>query len=222
VDLDPQANATIALGIDPKRLKNSIYTLLLRTSTPKETILKIRNKLWLIPSTIELCGIEVEFSNTSAREYLLEEAIKDLEEYEVIFLDCPPSIGLLNINALVFATGVIIPIQCEFFALQGVSLLLKTIQLVRERLNPGLTVLGIALCLFDSRKLLSHEVAREVENFFQKISLPDAPKVFRTKIRTNVKLAEAPSHGKSIFEYAPQSHGAIDYRSLAEELLELI
>jgi chromosome partitioning protein len=219
IDLDPQANATLSFGINLYDLKKSTYSVLTAVNKPDESIIKVRENLYLLPSNIDLAGAEVEFSSAVGREYILKDAMKNTIDFDFIFVDCPPSMGLLNINALSYVNEIFIPIQCEFFALQGVSLLLKTIELVRKRLNPELTLSGVIMCMFDARKILSRDVAKEIEKFFSNEFPLGNPKIFKTFIRTNVKLAEAPSFGKSIFDYAPDSHGAYDYINLAKEVL---
>jgi chromosome partitioning protein len=219
VDLDPQANATLGLGINPEQGLNNIYDVLGGKLCATEAIVEIAERLYLIPSTLELAGAELELSTTPGREFVLKDVLKKVNEFNFVLVDCPPSLGILNINALVYVNEIVIPLQCEFLALQGLSLLLKTIKLVRERLNPGLSLTGIVACMFDIRKGLCKEVVQEIEGFF--LSFYPATRVFQTKIRTNVRLAEAPSHGKSIFKYAPESHGALDYMSLAYEVLGL-
>lgn len=215
VDLDPQSNTTISFGLNPHELKETIYTLLLKGTQPQNIIKEISPNLFLIPSNIELAGAELELSTVIGRESVLRDALSEINSFDFVFVDCPPSMGILNINGLAYVSEVFIPLQCEFFALHGISLLLKTVDLVRRRLNPALEITGIIPCMYDSRKSLSREVIKELEEFFKE-------KMFKTKIRTNVRLAEAPSHGKSIFEYAPASFGAEDYINLAKEILDIL
>jgi len=214
VDLDPQGNATIGLGISRKEVTNSLYQVLLEEFPAKEAILTIKTNLFLLPSIIELAGAEIELVTMVSREYRLREALDDLTgAYDYILLDCPPSLGLLTINAMTAADSILIPIQCEFYALEGVTQLLSTINLVRRRLNPKLEVEGVLLTMSDGRTLLSQEVTKEVQAVFPK-------KVFEAIIPRSVRLAEAPSFGKSIFDYEPRSKGAAAYLALAKEVLE--
>lgn len=215
VDLDPQGNATIGLGIDRSKLDFSAYQILLDEVPPQETILPTRYpRLFLIPSTIELAGAEIELVALVSREYRLREALKEIKGgFDFVLLDCPPSLGLLTINAMTAADSLLIPIQCEFYALEGVTQLLNTINLVRRRLNPGLELEGVLLTMFDGRTTLSQDVEKDVRAVFE-------GKVFRANIPRSVRLAEAPSHGKSILEYEPNSKGAQAYLTLAKEVLE--
>lgn len=215
VDLDPQGNATIGLGIDRSKLDISTYQILLDEVSPQEAILPTRYPgLFLIPSTIELAGAEIELVALVSREYRLREALKEIKGgFDFVLLDCPPSLGLLTINAMTAADSVLIPIQCEFYALEGVTQLLNTINLVRRRLNPSLELEGVLLTMFDGRTTLSQDVERDVRAVFE-------GKVFRASIPRSVRLAEAPSHGKSILEYEPHSKGAQAYLTLAKEVLE--
>lgn len=212
IDLDPQANATVSLGLTPHRLEKTVYTLLAGRTPLDDVILRLSENLHMIPSNIELAGAELELSAAIGREYTLRDALASLTGYDVVIIDSPPSMGLLNVNGLTYAAEVFIPIQCEFLALHGVSLLLRTIQMVKKRLNPTLELSGVIACMFDARKGLSQEVLDEIKNHF-------GDKLFRSRIRTNVKLAEAPSHGKTVFDYAPESNGARDYLNLAKEIL---
>ena len=215
VDLDPQSNATVSFGIVPHELKNTTYTLLCNDIKSNDVIRKVADNLFLIPSNIDLAGAELELSTAIGRESVLKDAMEGVDNFDFIFVDCPPSMGILNVNGLTYVDEVFIPLQCEFFALHGISLLLRTIDLVKKRLNPTLTISGIIPCMFDIRKGLSKEVISEIEAFFKE-------KVFKTRIRVNVRLAEAPSHGKSIFDYAPDSYGSEDYMNLAKEILGII
>jgi chromosome partitioning protein len=212
IDIDPQANATLGLGISGETSAITVYDILKKEKKYSEAIKKVSDSLDIIPSNIELAAAELDLQNSIARECVLKDALQGVDSYDITILDCPPSLGLLNINALVYVDYVLIPIQCEFFALQGVTMLMKTIDLVRSRINPRLEIGGIIACMYNVRTSLSSEVYQEIKNFFRE-------KVFETRIRTNVRLAEAPSHGKSIVEYAPDSHGAEDYFNLAREIL---
>jgi chromosome partitioning protein len=214
IDLDPQSNATISFGLRPHELKLTTYSILVGGSPPADVIRQIAPNLFLIPASIDLAGAEMELSTQFGREQILRDAMQNVTDYDFCLVDCPPSLGILNVNGLVFVNEVFIPMQCEFFALHGLSLLVRTIDVVKKRLNPALAVTGVVACMYDARKGLSRETVREIESHF-------GPKVFSTKIRTNVRLAEAPSHGKSIFDYAPESYGTEDYRALAREVAGL-
>ena len=214
IDLDPQSNTTINFGLRPHELKLTTYSILVGGSAPQDVIRQIAPNLFLIPASIDLAGAEMELSTQFGREQILRDAMSNVSDFDYCLVDCPPSLGILNVNGLVFVNEVFIPMQCEFFALHGLSLLVKTIEVVKKRLNPALAVTGVVPCMYDVRKGLARDIVREIENYF-------GSKVFRTKIRTNVRLAEAPSHGKSIFDYAPDSYGTEDYRALAREVAGL-
>jgi chromosome partitioning protein len=209
IDLDPQSNATVSLGIPPHQQKNTSYALL--NGGPLEPI-PLNDNLHLVPSNIELAGAEMELTSVIGREIVLADALANVSGYDFMILDCSPSLGLLSVNALTTANEVMVPLQCEFLALHGISLLMRTIELVKKRLNPKLEITGVIPCMYDVRKGLARDVVVEIEKHF-------GSKVFKTKIRSNVRLAEAPSHGKSIFDYAPESNGAEDYLSLAREVV---
>ncbi len=215
VDLDPQANATTSLGIDPRRLSASVYNLLIEKA-PFDSVLTLTDRLGLdlLPATTDLAGAEVEMSRMMARERLLARALQPaVEKYDYIFIDEPPSLGLLTVNGLTAAThGVVVPVQCEYLALEGLSLLLHTIQQVREVLNERLVVAGVLLTMYDSRTNLGQQVVQEVRNYFPS-------QVFQTIIPRNIRLSEAPSYGQTILSYAPHSAGALAYQALAEEFL---
>ncbi len=216
VDLDPQSNATIGFGLSSATPEKSIYHVLIDPDIPLDGVIRetdLKN-LFLAPSTIHLSGAEVELVNTIGREIMLREKLAPIQDqYDYIFLDCPPSLGLLTLNALTTAKEVIIPVQTHFYALEGMSLLMNTIELVRRRLNHKLNVTGILPTIYQSGTKLSERVLEELRKFF-------GDKVFKTVIRMNVRLAEAPSHGKPIFLYDPVSNGAEDYESLALEVLD--
>ncbi|MBC7242360.1 MAG: ParA family protein [Anaerolineae bacterium] len=215
VDIDPQANATSSLGVDKNRLQHSIYDVLLGQMDMAEIIqLTGQVRLDLAPSAPALAGAEVELVAVPDRERLLSHALEDiLPRYDFILIDCPPSLGLLTVNALTAARhGVIIPVQCEFLALEGLTQLLQTIELVRRTLNPGLRVHGVLMTMYDSRTRLSQQVVDEVRKYFGR-------RVFATIIPRSVRLSEAPSYGMPILNYAPHSAGAAAYESLARELL---
>lgn len=215
VDCDPQGNASSGLGISRQKNNMSIYDLLLEdrdaASVIKTTSVPLLN---ILPSNIQLAGAEVELADFQQREYRLRKALKDVRQfYQYIIMDCPPSLGLLTINALTAANSVLIPLQCEYYALEGLSMLVDTVQLVKRRLNPALVIEGIVFTMFDGRTNLSIEVVEEVKKHFSK-------EVYRTIIPRNIRLSEAPSHGIPIIQYDPKSRGAEVYRELAMEVLE--
>jgi len=210
IDLDPQSNATVSLGVPPDQQKNNTsYGLL--NGQPFQPI-ELSPNFHLVPSNIELAGAEMELTSVIGREIVLRDALADVKGYDFMILDCSPSLGLLSVNALTTAKEVMVPLQCEFLALHGISLLMRTIDLVRKRLNTELSITGVIPCMYDVRKGLARDVVVEIEKHF-------GDKVFKSKIRSNVRLAEAPSHGKSIFDYAPDSYGAEDYLALAREIV---
>ncbi len=214
VDLDSQGNSCSGLGVQKKRNENSLYEVLLGIASIEEIITptKVRN-LSVVPSNINLSGAQVEMVDMEQREYKLKHLIDPLKgSYDFIFIDAPSSLGLLTINGLVAADAVIIPIQCEYYALEGLSQLLKTIDLVRTRHNRELTLEGVLLTMYDTRTNLSHQVVEEVLAYFKN-------KVYRTIIPRNVKLAEAPSYGQPISVYDPKSIGAVSYFKLSREIL---
>ena len=214
IDLDPQANATSSLGIESEMIKNGVYQLFEKSCTILDCIIdnKIEN-LDIIPSHIDLVGIEIESVDLIDREYLLANSIKEInEKYDYILIDCPPSLGLLTINALTASNSVIIPIQCEYFALEGLGKLLNTIKSIQKIHNKDLSIEGLLLTMYDSRLKLSNQVIKEVKLHFNEM-------VFKTIIHRNVKLGEAPSYGESILEYDVNSTGANNYLNLARELI---
>ncbi len=214
VDIDPQANSTSGIGFDKDQLRENIYHILIR-GYGIEGIIKQTEipYLDLAGSNADLIGAEVELINELAREKKLDTVLQEVKgAYEYIFIDCPPSLGLLTINSLTAADSVIIPLQCEYYALEGLSQLLKTIRLIKRYLNPELEIEGILLTMFDVRNNLSHQVVEEVQSHFR-------DKVFKTIIPRNVKLSEAPSHGKPILLYDINSKGAESYLNLAREIL---
>ena len=214
VDADPQANATSSLGIDKGALTRSIYDVLVGGMRMEQVItLTKRLGLDLAPSSPALAGAGVELVNMTAREHRLQRALKPLRErYDYILIDSPPSLGLLTVNTLTAADGVIIPIQCEYLALEGLTQLLRTVELVQRNLNPRLTVRGMLLTMYDARTNLSRQVVDEVRTHFDSL-------VFKTIIPRSVRLSEAPSHGETILSYAPESAGAQAYQALTAELL---
>lgn len=214
VDIDPQGNATSGLGQDVER-ETSVYDVLAGLCAPDAAIVKTEvEHLSIMPTGIELAGAEIELVEEEDRELLLMRALAEMvDRYDYILIDCPPSLGLLTINALTAADTVLIPIQCEYYALEGVGRLAKTIRMMRKKLNPALEIEGILLTMYDSRTNLCGQVAQEVRRHF-----PD--KVFETTIPRNIRLSEAPSYGQPIHIYDPRCAGAQAYRSLAEELLK--
>ncbi len=215
IDMDPQANATSSLGLDKYQLEFSVYDALIDELPLTKAILRSPELgLFMAPSTPALAGAEVELVNLLAREYRLAEALKPVvERYDYVLIDCPPSLGLLTINALVAAfSGVLIPIQCEYLALEGLTQLQQTIELVRSRLNRGLMVRGILMTMFDGRTNLSQQVVEQVRQHF-------GAQVFDSLIPRSVRLSEAPSYGQPISVYAPRSAGALAYQALAAELI---
>lgn len=214
VDLDPQGNATSGLGIDKEKLKRCIYNALIDDEPMTKVIVSTGlKKLSLAPATIQLAGAEVELVGIVSRETILKKALKEIrKDYDFILIDCPPSLGLLTLNALTAADSVLIPIQCEFYALEGVSQLVKTVNIVQGSLNEDLYIEGVLLTMFDGRTNLSIQVADEVKKHF-------ATKVYRTVIPRNVKLSEAPSFGEPIILYDSRSKGAQVYTDLAKEVI---
>lgn len=214
VDLDPQGNATSGYGIDKRELDGCVYDALLGETPVEEVILACVGKgVDVLPSTINLAGAEVELVNEMARENRLKSALGSLRgRYDYILIDCPPSLGLLTINALVAADKLLVPIQCEFYALEGVTKLLDSMNRVKKMLNPSLDIFGIVMTMYDSRTNLSNQVVNEVRSFFGKT-------VFETMIPRTVKLSEAPSYGQPIIEYAPDNKGTEAYNELAREVI---
>lgn len=212
IDLDPQAHLTYSLGIEAHTLQNTVYNLLKGLRRAEEIILT-RNGLDLIPSSLELSGAELELSSVAGREFLLKEALEGIQNYDYILLDCPPSLGLLTLNALTTAGEVYIPLQTEFLALQGMSKLISTVDIVKKRLNKSIEITGIIATRFDNRKNLNKEVVEKIEKYF-------GDRLFKTLIRDNISLAEAPSYGQTIFEYKKNSYGAKDYLNLSHEIIK--
>ncbi len=216
IDIDPQGNTTSGIGVDKTALDKTIYDMLINGEDPQNCIIETkRNNLFIIPSSVQLAGAEIELTEIQKRELKLRECIERIKsEYDYIFVDCPPSLGLLSINALSAVDSVLIPIQCEYYALEGVGQLVNTIKLVKKSLNPDLEIEGVVLSMFDGRTNLSIQVVDEVKKYFR-------GKVYTTMIPRNVRLAEAPSHGMSIIEYDIKSKGAESYLDLAEEFIYL-
>lgn len=214
LDVDPQGNSTSGLGVNKHRIKKCIYNVLV-DEFPVDAIIvpTTVSNLDVAPATIQLAGAEIELVPTVSREVRLRSQLQNVrDEYDFIIIDCPPSLGLLTINALTASDSVIVPIQCEYYALEGLSQLVNTVNLVQKHLNPKLVFEGALLTMFDVRTNLSNQVAEEVKNFF-------GTKVYKTIIPRNVRLSEAPSHGQSILEYDPKSKGSEVYNALAEEVL---
>ena len=215
IDADPQANATSGLGIDVDNVEKGTYQLLEHTIEAKDAILKTNSpNVDIIPSHIDLVGIEIELVDKDNREYFLKEALKDIKnQYDFVIIDCAPSLGLITLNALTAADAVIIPIQCEYYALEGLGKLLNTIKSVQKVHNPNLDIEGLLLTMYDSRLRLSNQVVAEVKKHFHNM-------VFKTIIQRNTRLGEAPSYGESIIAYDATSKGAVNYINLAHELLK--
>ena len=215
VDADPQANATSGIGIDVKSVNTSIYECVVENIDPRKIILKTAIQgLELIPSHIDLVGAEIEMLNLPDREKVLSTVIEQIRDnYDFIFIDCSPSLGLITVNALTAADSVIIPVQCEYFALEGLGKLLNTIKIIQTRLNPDLEIEGFLLTMYDSRLNLSNQVLQEVQSHFGDM-------VFETVITRNIKLSEAPSYGLPIVLYDATSKGASSYMELAKEILQ--
>lgn len=214
VDLDPQGNTTSGYGIEKEELEYDIYDALLNDYPVEDLVMETCDPhVFAIPATIQLAGAEVELVSVLGREATLKRILDPIKEnFDYVFIDCPPSLGLLTINALMAADELLIPIQCEFYALEGVTKLLESMRMVKGRLNPDLDVFGVLLTMYDSRTTLSKQVAEEVNKYFGK-------KVFKTIIPRNVKLSEAPSHGVPVIQYARMSKGAIAYFKLAKEVI---
>jgi len=215
IDMDPQGNAGSGLGLNKYRIEKSIYHALIGECPLNQVVRKTDfNNLYIAPSNRDLIGAEVELISAFARETKLKNALLETaEEFDYVLIDCPPSLNLLTVNALTASDAVIIPVQCEYYALEGISELVHTIELIKENLNEDLIIGGIVLTMYDSRNNLSHQVVKEVQEHFQ-------DRAFRTLIPRNVKLSESPSHGLPIQVYDPKSKGAETYSNLAEELIQ--
>jgi len=215
IDADPQANATSGLGIDPRSVKTSVYECVMDDIDPNEIITATNTpNLDIIPAHIDLVGAEIEMINKPQREFMLAKTIAKIkDDYDFIIIDCSPSLGLITVNALVASNSVIVPVQCEYFALEGLGKLLNTIKIVQTRLNKDLDIEGILLTMYDSRLRLSKQVVKEVKTHFQKM-------VFKTVINRNTKLGEAPSFGETAIMHDASSTGAVNYLNLAREILQ--
>ncbi|MCG9479120.1 MAG: AAA family ATPase [Actinomycetia bacterium] len=215
VDMDPQSNSTSGLGINSENINSSIYDILIEDQDPNQVIMETEfDHLKLIPSSIELAGAEVEMVSSMKREYKLDKAIDKIkDQFQYIIIDCPPALSLLTINALTAAREVLIPIQCEYYALEGLGQLINTINLVKNNLNEGLEITGAVMTMYDPRTRLAEEVIKEVRNYFDK-------KLFTTIIPRNVRLSEAPSYGQPIMIYDSGCKGSVAYKNLMKEVIE--
>ncbi len=215
IDADPQANATSGVGVDPKSVKTSIYECVVDEVDPRDIIISTDNpNLDLLPAHIDLVGAEIELINMPNREYMMKQAIgKIKEEYDFIIIDCSPSLGLITVNALTASDSVIVPVQCEYFALEGLGKLLNTIKIVQSKLNPDLDIEGILLTMYDTRLRLANQVVEEVQVHFRDM-------VFSTVIHRNTRLGEAPSFGETIIMHDASCKGSINYLNLAREILQ--
>ncbi|MCS6916915.1 MAG: AAA family ATPase [Chitinophagales bacterium] len=215
IDADPQANATSGLGVDPRQVEISIYECMIGDQPLRQAVRQTQTPhLDIIPSHLDLVGAEIELINHPSRERIMRSVLEDLRKhYDYLIIDCSPSLGLITVNALTAADSVIIPVQCEYFALEGLGKLLNTIKIVQSRLNPSLTIEGILLTMYDSRLRLSNQVVEEVKKHFGDLA-------FDTIIHRNTRLGEAPSFGKSVIMYDAESKGAVNYLNLAREIIE--
>lgn len=231
LDLDPQAHASLHLGVSLSEQSRSIYDVLTSDDTVGSVRHAVTDRLWVVPAHLNLAAAELELAGEVGREVILRDKLvqelsasgPDAEEYDYLLIDCPPSLGVLTLNALTAVQEVFLPLQPHFLALHGLSKLLRTIEVVAQRLNPALRLTGVVLCMYESATRLAAEVSRDVDEFFARHAASNSvwsrARPFQTRIRRNIRLAEAPSFGQSIFQYAPLSHGADDYRSLANEVV---
>ena len=215
IDIDPQANSTSGVGFDPREIENGVYECIIGKVKARDIILETKSpNLFLMPAHIDLVGAEIELINEEFRERMMKDAIADIvDDFDYIIIDCAPSLGLLTLNSLTAADSVLIPIQCEYFALEGLGKLLNTVKIVQRRLNPELTIEGLLLTMYDTRLRLSNQVVEEVKTHFQDL-------VFDTIIHRNVTLGEAPSYGETIIIHDATSKGSVNYLNLASELLK--
>ncbi len=215
VDFDPQGNATSGLGIDKNTVVGSIYDVILGDMSASEVVVKSgTTDVYVIPSTIQLAGAEIELVPVEKREFVLKNSLNEIkDDYDFILIDCPPSLGILTLNAMAAGNELLIPIQCEYYALEGVSKLLESLKMVQAKINPGIHILGILMTMYDSRTSLSKQVVKEVQSYF-------GDQVFKTIIPRSVRLSEAPSYGQSVLDFAPHSKGATAYKNLAKEVIK--
>ena len=215
VDTDPQANSTSGVGYDPREIENGVYECLIGKVKVKDIIIETKSpNLFLVPAHIDLVGAELELVNVENRENMMKNALSEIiDDFDYIIIDCAPSLGLLTLNSLTAAHSLIIPIQCEYFALEGLGKLLNTVKIVQRRLNPELTIEGLLLTMYDTRLRLSNQVVEEVKTHFQNL-------VFKTIIHRNVTLGEAPSYGETIIVHDSTSKGAINYLNLSQEIID--
>jgi chromosome partitioning protein len=211
VDLDPQSNTTTGLGLFKASNQPGVYEVLLKNARLEDALKEVSSKFYILPTDEQLAAIEIELVGQSEREFALKYALSQASHYDYVFIDCPPALGLLTINALTAADSLLIPVQAEYYALQGLGQLLQVVQMVRQGLNPELELLGIVITMYDSRTTLSQQVKQEVEKYF-------GDKVFKVVIPRNIRLAEAPSYGKHIVDYDKWSKGARAYKKLAKEI----
>lgn len=215
VDMDPQGNMTSGLGVDKNNVENTVYDLIIGESSINEVIVRdVLENLDIIPTSIDLSGAEIELLDVDEKEYIIRNAIANIkEDYDYIVIDCPPSLSMLTINAMTTADSVLVPIQCEYYALEGLSQLIHTVELVRDRLNPQLTIEGVVFTMYDARTNLSLQVVENVKDNLDQT-------IYKTIIPRNIRLAEAPSYGMPINKYDPKSAGADSYMRLANEVME--
>ena len=215
VDMDPQGNMTSGLGVDKNNVENTVYDLIIGESSINEVIVRdVLENLDIIPTSIDLSGAEIELLDVDEKEYIIRNAIANIkEDYDYIVIDCPPSLSMLTINAMTTADSVLVPIQCEYYALEGLSQLIHTVELVRDRLNPQLTIEGVVFTMYDARTNLSLQVVDNVKDNLDQT-------IYKTIIPRNIRLAEAPSYGMPINKYDPKSAGADSYMRLADEVME--
>ena len=215
VDMDPQGNMTSGLGVDKNNVENTVYDLIIGESSINEVIARdVLENLDIIPTSIDLSGAEIELLDVDEKEYIIRNAIANIkEDYDYIVIDCPPSLSMLTINAMTTADSVLVPIQCEYYALEGLSQLIHTVELVRDRLNPQLTIEGVVFTMYDARTNLSLQVVENVKDNLDQT-------IYKTIIPRNIRLAEAPSYGMPINKYDPKSAGADSYMRLADEVME--
>ena len=214
IDFDPQGNSTSGYGIEKEELEHDVYDVILHDYPIEDAIMEtIEPNVFIVPATIQLATAEIELVTAMARESVLKDAVNKVkDEFDYVLIDCPPSLGLLTINALIAANSLLIPIQCEYYALEGVAKLLESMQMVKRRMNPNLEIFGVLMTMFDSRTTLSKQVVDEVQEYFGK-------KMFKTIIPRNVKVSEAPSHGMPVVQYARVSKGSLAYMKLAKEVV---